>query len=392
MPVGSVAAVPRIDAPTVGEHHERQLALLLDAALDVVARHDVERLTLAELAKRTGRSRASLYAYFGSTDDLRVALCGHALAGWVADVLADVHLATTPAERIERFVAAQIEHPRDVSVDRLHAFATAQTSDAVRAQVRAVTEPLAAVLLATIEELGVEPPTRAATMVQGAIAAASDQVRAGAMPREVAEDTVAFVRAGLDALRSPGGTDRHDRTGVPARRRSAGTRGTASSPSALARCVAPSPAAWLASTLAIGIEPSREPSPAPRARGSRARAGRAAVLAVAQLAWAVVGFATGITGIGGTAWHAVLGVSLVAILAWSARVAGPLHLGAAEMRSLAALAASASVVALVAGHVGFDGAVAVHIALAAVLVAGLGRGTRRAWRGWRTAPAGSQPA
>ena len=70
--------MPKITARTVAEHRDVQLSKLLAEALDIVRADGVDAVTLAELAKRTGRSRASLYAYFGSTDSLRKTLCAQA--------------------------------------------------------------------------------------------------------------------------------------------------------------------------------------------------------------------------------------------------------------------------------------------------------------------------
>jgi AcrR family transcriptional regulator len=374
--------VPKIDTRTVAEHHDLHLSKLLDTALGLVATQDVESLTLAAVAKRAGRSRASLYAYFASTDDLRAAVCAHALESWVRGLLEEIRQESNPADRLNRFIVAQIDHRHHApSVDRVLAFVTAQQSEPLRTRVRSTTEPLTSELLSIIERLGVHPPTRAATVVQGAVAAAYDQVRAGADPSRVADDTIAFVRAGLDALcQSSSPTDpRHRHAGVDLEIGDVGEADASGrarpAPGALAVAVSPSLPAMFA-TAVPPTDAERVARPAP-ARPSRVGAAR---IAAAQLVWAVVGFVSGATGVGGTGLHVALGVSLVAILAWSVRVLAPYRVASHGLRAMLALALVVSAAALVARRPGLDAALVTHIVLASVLVVGLSWVAGSAWR------------
>jgi AcrR family transcriptional regulator len=364
--------VPRIDARTVAEHHDLHLSRLLDAALAYAAEHDVASLTLAELAKRTRRSRASLYAYFGSAEEMRLTLCAHALTSWISDLIDDLRTIDDLDERLERLVTAQIAGRRDLAVERVTAYALSLQTEPARARVRAVLEPLTTELLAIVDQLGVEPPTRAASMVQGAIAAASDQVRAGADAERVAADTVTFIRAGLAALREqhpapPAGGAAH-RAGPPRVRRTA--RG-ASRSGALAFADTPSIAA---ATLVVLHD--AEPTPTPEPRRTH---GRIARLVTAQLVWAAAAFVTGLAGVGAAA-HAVLGLSLVALLVWTARTLRPpltAPVGTAPAAVLAVLAAGA---ALAARSPRIGAALAVHVVLASFVVVALVAAVRAARR------------
>ena len=372
--------MPKIDAQTVAEHRDLHHARLLDTALELVASHPVESLTLAELAKRAGRSRASTYAYFGSTDDLRAAVCAQVLGAWVAGVLDEVRQASLPDDRLDRFIAAQIEHRADPSVDRVLAYVQAQQSEPFRTRVVQVIEPLTAELLAIIGRLGVDPPTRAATVVQGAVAAAYDQVRAGADPHQVAGDTIVFVRAGLAALRH---AESQDGTGGPgtAAEGLLDQAGTASpaphGPGALAMSSSPSMPSLVSAAVAAGVSSTRRPV------GTTPRHLRATTIAGAQLAWAVAAFATGALRVGGAGLHLLLGLSLVAILAWSVRALAPAMLAPRRLRAMFGLAVASSAAALVARFEQIDVAVVTHVALAAVLLVGLSVLTRAVWRSQR---------
>lgn len=387
--------MPRIDASTLAEHRELHHARLLGAALDYISAHAVDSLTLAELAKRTGRSRASLYAYFESVEDLRAAVCEETLRSWVTDLVQEVRRATSPEDRLDRFITAQIDRPHDRAVDAVLVYVGAQHSEAFRARVLSATEPLTAELLAIIERLGVDPPERAATIVQGAVAAAYDQVRAGADPAAVADDTVAFVRAGLAALRhttrptDPMGPSANDVATEPR----VGAAGLTPSPpprtpGALAASVAPSMPALFASAVSAGPAGPAVPRP-PAAR--RRRFGPAARGAAAISGWTAVGFVSGITGIGGPALHLVLGISLIGLLAWSVRVFAPARSAHLGLRTLLALALATSTVALFAGPSDLGATVAVHIALAVLLLVGSATATVAAVRAGRAMTVASPP-
>jgi AcrR family transcriptional regulator len=361
--------VPRIDASTVAEHHDLQLSRLLDAALAYAAEHDVASLTLAELAKRTGRSRASLYAYFGSAEEMRLALCAHALTSWIGGLLHDLQAIDDPDQRLERLVTAQIAGLRDPAVERVTAYALSIRTEPARARVDAVLEPLTGELLAIIDQLGVAPPTRAASMVQGAIAAASDQVR-----------SVTFIRAGLAALGARSGvppvapTARHGTT-TQARSAAAGRRRS----NASAFAATPSIAA-----AAVAVLHRAEPA-STGATPSRCARTRLARLVTAQLVCAVVAFVTGWAGIGAGV-HTVVGLSIVALLVWSARALRPPLAAPAGTATAAVLAVLAAAAALAARGPRIGAAVTVHVVLAVLVLVALAVAARAA-RCTRTAVA-----
>lgn len=66
--------MPRIDAPTVAEHHARQRERILESAFRLFVERGVQAVGMAEIAEDTGLRRNSLYRYFSSRDDIVVAL------------------------------------------------------------------------------------------------------------------------------------------------------------------------------------------------------------------------------------------------------------------------------------------------------------------------------
>ncbi len=100
--------MPRIDAPTVVEHHARQRRALLDAARSLLAETgDVP--SMAALGRRAGLARSSVYQYFASTEDLLHAVVTDVFPDWASQVMARVDSATSPAERVWAYVEANVD-------------------------------------------------------------------------------------------------------------------------------------------------------------------------------------------------------------------------------------------------------------------------------------------
>lgn len=338
---GTLGSMPRIDAATVAEHREHQLHLLLEAAAALVAERDLDQLTIAAVAKRSGRSRASVYAYFGSTDDMRTALSRHIGSGWSHAVVEELRVIGDPVERLDRLIALQIDSVFDPSVDRVLTFCAAQQRTGDVSGTDEIMAPVRSELMVILGQLGVSPANRAAVVVQGAIAAAIDLVRDGAAFDETVRDTQAFVRAGLAALERRTAVDDSSTT-------ARGQRDAA----ALDRVVRSA----AASAQTAGDDNARR---------------RAGHIALAQMLCATAAFVSGATGLGGTAWHLVLGASLIVFVGLAACGAALLQRRPVTPNSIPVLIAASTLAALVAGAGAGYVALAAHVGFAALVIAGL---------------------
>lgn len=378
--------MPKISAPTVGEHHENQLALLLDAAADLLRRGGPEALTLASLAKQVGRSRASLYVYFGSTQDLLVTVCEFAIATWARNVSRAAASASTPTERLARFIGAQVTAAPDPLLDAALRIAGSTLSDAHRERIAQAQVPLLAELLDIIATLGVDPPEGAAFLVQGAIASAHDQVANGADADAVNDATTRFIHAGISQLAArPGGSNP-----PPAHRPDAlathalPPRGDAS---ALAFARTPSLPLLFASVIreTTGTPQDRLLAPPPTepvsvvAASMRAIAlrRRIRITAAALLGWAVVAFYAGLTGGGSSAAHVALGLAFVGLACAAVPTLNRAKVLGGLASLIAAGAATTSAVAVLGG--GQRWTTIIHVVLATGLLIGLAHLLRTAW-------------
>ena len=79
---------------------------ILDAAEGLFLEHRFHGLTLADVARETGLTKAALYRYFRSKELLFIAVYRRAMAGWVSDVET-----IGPDGFPERFVDLILAHP-----------------------------------------------------------------------------------------------------------------------------------------------------------------------------------------------------------------------------------------------------------------------------------------
>ncbi len=99
--------MPRIQAPTVAEHHARMERALLDAARGLLAEAP-EVPSMAAVGRRAGLARSSVYQYFGSAEELLAAVVADVFPEWGARVADRVAAAGSPAERVWAYVEANL--------------------------------------------------------------------------------------------------------------------------------------------------------------------------------------------------------------------------------------------------------------------------------------------
>jgi len=189
--------MPRISAPTLVEHRERQRAALLDAVEDLVLETGSTAITVSAVASKAGLARSSVYEYYGSPSALLAATVVDRMQRWTLEVDADVARGRTPAERIELFVRASLDlaakgAQRLGRVVRI-ADMPPECSDALAEMHRDMTRPLTMAL----EESRVDSPDRAADFVIGIVQAATLRIEAGSPRKSETEAAVEFVLRAL---------------------------------------------------------------------------------------------------------------------------------------------------------------------------------------------------
>lgn len=187
--------MPRISAPTVGEHRAAQQRALLDAAREVLAEGATDIPSFGEVAARAGLARSSMYQYFKSRQHLLEALIEDAFPRWSARVAAEMADAGSPEQRVLAYIDANLT----LVAEGEHAIATALAQIApgpeLDAKSRAMHDDLYTPLSDALRELGVDDAAAMSELVNAVLHAATRQLERG--------EDVATVRRNAAALIAP---------------------------------------------------------------------------------------------------------------------------------------------------------------------------------------------
>ncbi|MFC9515635.1 TetR/AcrR family transcriptional regulator [Nocardiaceae bacterium NPDC056970] len=186
--------MPRINAPTVGEHRAAQQRALLDAAREVLAEGATDIPSFGEVAARAGLARSSMYQYFKSRQHLLEALIEDAFPRWSARVAEAMADAGSPDRRVLAYIDANLT----LVAEGEHAIATALTQLApgpeIDAKSRAMHDELYTPLSDALRELGADDVAAMSELINAVLHAATRQVERGADVEHVRRTAADLVR------------------------------------------------------------------------------------------------------------------------------------------------------------------------------------------------------
>jgi len=95
-------------ARTAGSNGEQTEAAIRSAALDLIARHGYDAVSMRQLGDRVGVQAAALYRYFSTKEDLLFTLMREHMEGLIASWADAPPVAGSPAARLAAFVRNHI--------------------------------------------------------------------------------------------------------------------------------------------------------------------------------------------------------------------------------------------------------------------------------------------
>lgn len=194
--------MPRIEAPTVAEHHQMRRAALIAAAGDLLATKGVEAVTLGAVGAAAGLARSSVYQYFDSTGSLLAALIEQELPRATAHLTAVVARAGDPAEKVETFVKASLRAATDENHRALAALDWADLPPECRARLAQLHQEQLAPLVDALADLGARDPQITASLIYGLVRSAAAAINTGTPRTRVTRETLVLIRTGLAGQRS----------------------------------------------------------------------------------------------------------------------------------------------------------------------------------------------
>ena len=189
--------MPKIDAPTVAEHHSKRRAALLAAGGDLLASGGVDAVTLVGVGAATGLARSSVYQYFDSAPALLAAVVEDVFPRSTRTLRSAVDRAATPSDKVDAYVVTALGLAADASHRSLYALAGATLPEHCRARIVELHEEHFAPLREAVAELGVADPALSTRLLLGVLQSATQAVVEGAPKARVTREVLAFVHEGI---------------------------------------------------------------------------------------------------------------------------------------------------------------------------------------------------
>jgi AcrR family transcriptional regulator len=189
--------MPKIDAPTLAEHREKQLAVLLSAAHDAFIERGFADTTFADVAGRAGLARSSVYEYFSSKDDLLVAVCRAEMPVMVERLQRAMARARSPREKVATWIRVQLSMVA-AGEHRLGAImAAVEVTGDLRSDIDGLHDDLTGPLVEALAGMGWKHEHLTAALVQGIVEAGASRILAGESSRVVTRQAVNLALDGL---------------------------------------------------------------------------------------------------------------------------------------------------------------------------------------------------
>jgi len=190
--------MPKIDAPTVAEHHRRRRAALIEAGGTLLAEQGLDAVTLASVGAATGLARSSVYQYFDSTPALIAAVVEDAFPRATDLLAAAVAKAPTPLEKVTSYVRVALDLAADPAHRSLYALADADLPVHCRARLGELHQEQYAPLVDAVAGLGVKDAVLTTRLLGGLIQSGARAINDGLPKGHVQQQTLALIRKGLD--------------------------------------------------------------------------------------------------------------------------------------------------------------------------------------------------
>jgi len=183
--------VPKIDAPTVAEHHARRRAAIIGAAADLLGQGPAA-VTPAAVAGAAGLARSSVYQYYPSTGALLGAAVEETFARALAVLDVAMQASAGPRDRVVAYLDASLAAALAGHLPQA-AYAGPQIPQACLDRVAELHAELVRPLVDALRAAGVTDPAGVAGLINGAVSAAATQVQRGEPLPAASERLRAFV-------------------------------------------------------------------------------------------------------------------------------------------------------------------------------------------------------
>lgn len=191
--------MPKIDAPTVVEHHRQRRTALLAAATSLLAEQGLQALNLAAVGAAAGLARSSVYQYFDSTPALLAAVVEDVIPRTGDQLAKAMARATTPSARVDAFVRSTLDTATDPTHRSLYALEGSALPTECLARVAELHQQQYQPLLAALVALDVPEPELTMQLVLAMVSAASRAIINGSAKGAVRTSTLHLIHHGISS-------------------------------------------------------------------------------------------------------------------------------------------------------------------------------------------------
>ena len=192
--------MPKIFAPTIGEHRELRRSQLISAAMELALSEGAQAVTVSAVAAKAGLARTSIYEYFASSADLVADLVLEELSHYAQRLSEAIKDGDDPFEKIEHWIAEGLRYVADGRHMLVKSLNTISTPEDRKEEIALGHRHLMAPLRQALQETGIVEIHAASAMLQAVTDAASIRIDAGNDAELEIQSAVKFAVAGLRAL------------------------------------------------------------------------------------------------------------------------------------------------------------------------------------------------
>lgn len=189
--------MPKISAPTVAEHRQRQREALLTAATDLLVRGGVAAVTPAAVGAAAGLARPSVYQYFDSSAGILAAIIEDSFPRSNAQLAIALAGTVEPFEVMDAYIRETLRQAAEGVHRPAAALSAAQLPDEVQARLNELHREQIAPFMSALQALAVPDLMITARLLGGVLEAAMGAVESGSELGAVTRATIALVHAAV---------------------------------------------------------------------------------------------------------------------------------------------------------------------------------------------------
>ncbi len=193
----TVAAVPKISAPTVAEHRQRQREALLHAATELLVTGGVSAVTPAAVGAAAGLARPSVYQYFTSGSGILAAIIEDSFPRSNQQLRVALEGLTAPLDVMDAYVRETLRQASVGAHRPAAALSAAQLPDECRTRLAELHHEQIAPFMAGLQQLEVPELMITARLLGGVLEAAMGAIESGSDVDTVTRTSITLIHAAV---------------------------------------------------------------------------------------------------------------------------------------------------------------------------------------------------